>query len=60
VAAQGAHQQVFVFLGISQGLLYGVQRIGVAYYGLQLAARAAGFKYVRGEVFGRAFHSGDK
>jgi hypothetical protein len=37
-----------------------VQRVGVAYYGLQLAARAAGFKYVRSEVFGGAFHSGDR
>jgi hypothetical protein len=56
VAAQGAHEQILIFLSIGQGLFHGAQRIGVANYGLQLAARAAGFKYVRGEVFGGAFH----
>ena len=51
--AQGAHQQVAVFLGIGHGLLDGLQGIGVGHHGLQFAARAAGFKHVAFEVFGR-------
>ena len=52
MVAQRAHEQILIFFGIGQRLLYGLYGGGVGNNSLQFAARATSFKDVILEVFG--------